>query len=218
MICLRQFGWNMVCFCISCLADIGSYAGIMNSSPTLGTELLNLVPGFTYILAIIFRFHLLLLLWLQMYGNNSCFRASVWTIWTSWLIPNLHHFLENLVQRDNKHSIPYDLYYILPFGSYACSESDFCRMEGLNLRRSSDISKSLGTLVSIAGASVVTLYKGPAIMNKAMTLGSSGLVFSSQENWILGGILLATAAFSTAAWSIVQVWLFEMLKAEYNKL
>lgn len=90
-----------------CLGDTGSYAGIMNSSPTLGTELLNLVPGFTYILAITFR------------------------------------------------------------------------MEGMNLRRSSDVSKSLGTLVSIAGASVVTFCRGPAIMNKAMTLGSSGLLFSS---------------------------------------
>ncbi|GFP97234.1 wat1-related protein at3g56620 [Phtheirospermum japonicum] len=42
-----------------CLADIGSYAGIKYSSPTLGTKLLNLVPGFTYILAIICRLQFL---------------------------------------------------------------------------------------------------------------------------------------------------------------
>ncbi|XP_020551333.1 WAT1-related protein At3g28050 isoform X2 [Sesamum indicum] len=128
----------------SCLLalDIGSYAGINNSSPTLGTELLNLVPGFTYILAIIFR------------------------------------------------------------------------MEGLNLRRTSDLSKSLGTLVSIAGASIVTLYKGPAIMNKTLTLGSSALFTPSQQNWVLGGMLLAIAAFSTAAWSIVQTWILKIYPAE----
>ncbi|KAL8535547.1 hypothetical protein ACS0TY_011246 [Phlomoides rotata] len=67
------------------------------------------------------------------------------------------------------------------------------RMEGLNLRRSSDISKSLGTLISIDGASIVTLYNGPAIMNKALTLGSSGLFSSSQQNWIVRGILLASS-------------------------
>lgn len=128
--------------CFGCLADIGSYAGINNSSPTLGTELLNLVPGFTYILAIIFR------------------------------------------------------------------------MEGLNLRRTSDLSKSLGTLVSIAGASIVTLYKGPAIMNKTLTLGSSALFTPSQQNWVLGGMLLAIAAFSTAAWSIVQTWILKIYPAE----
>ncbi|KAL6547255.1 hypothetical protein OROMI_022976 [Orobanche minor] len=115
-----------------CLADIGSYAGIRNSSPTLGTELLNLVPGFTYILAVIFR------------------------------------------------------------------------MEKFNLRRSSDISKSMGTIISICGASVVTLYKGPAIINKTLTLNSYTFVSPSQQNWVLGGILLAIAAFSTASWSVVQ--------------
>ncbi|KAL6562615.1 hypothetical protein OROGR_003622 [Orobanche gracilis] len=115
-----------------CLADIGSYAGIKNSSPTLGTELLNLVPGFTYILAVIFR------------------------------------------------------------------------MEKFSLRRSSDISKSMGTIISICGASVVTLYKGPAIINKALTLNSYTFVSPSQQNWVLGGILLAIAAFSTASWSVVQ--------------
>ncbi|KAG8366181.1 hypothetical protein BUALT_Bualt17G0049900 [Buddleja alternifolia] len=127
-----------------CLADIGSYAGINKSSPTLGTELLNLVPGFTYILAIIFR------------------------------------------------------------------------MEGLNLRKSSGISKSLGTLVSIAGASIVTLYKGPAIMNKTLNLSSSALVSPSHQNWILGGILLAIAAFSTAAWSIVQTSILKIYPSEMN--
>ncbi|GER54836.1 nodulin MtN21 /EamA-like transporter family protein [Striga asiatica] len=123
----------------SCLADISSYAGIKYSSPTLGTELLNLVPGFTYILAIIFR------------------------------------------------------------------------MEKFSLRKSSCISKLLGTIISIFGASIVTLYKGPAIINKILlTLNSS----SSQQNWVVGGILLASAAFSTASWSIVQTWILKVYPAE----
>ncbi|KAL2543139.1 WAT1-related protein [Abeliophyllum distichum] len=37
------------------LAEICSYAGINYSSPTLSTAMLNLVPAFTYILAVIFR-------------------------------------------------------------------------------------------------------------------------------------------------------------------
>ncbi|KAL0305043.1 UNVERIFIED_CONTAM: WAT1-related protein [Sesamum angustifolium] len=37
-------------------AEIGSYAGINYSSPTLSTAMLNLVPAFTYILAIIFSY------------------------------------------------------------------------------------------------------------------------------------------------------------------
>ncbi|PKI56231.1 hypothetical protein CRG98_023426 [Punica granatum] len=41
---------------LGCLAQIFGYAGINYSSPTLGTAMLNLVPGFTFVLAIIFRF------------------------------------------------------------------------------------------------------------------------------------------------------------------
>lgn len=78
-------------------------------------------------------------------------------------------------------------------------------MEELNLKRSSSIAKSLGTIISIVGASIVTLYKGPAILNKAITLNSSALLQLPEQNWVLGGILLATAGFATAAWSIVQV-------------
>lgn len=38
-----------------CFAEMGSYAGLNYSSPILNTALMNLVPAFTFILAIIFR-------------------------------------------------------------------------------------------------------------------------------------------------------------------
>ncbi|KZV15753.1 hypothetical protein F511_29313 [Dorcoceras hygrometricum] len=125
-----------------CLADIGSYAGINYSSPTLGSELLNLVPGFAFILAIIFR------------------------------------------------------------------------MEKLNLRESSGRLKFLGTLVLIAGASVATLYKGAAILNKPSILTSSVQASAAPQNWVLGGVLLAMASFLTAAWSIVQTTILKIYPVE----
>lgn len=88
----------------------------------------------------------------------------------------------------------------------------FSRMEGLNCKRSSDVAKSAGTVISIVGASVVTFYKGPAIINKLQTLHTPIPLLSSQQNWILGGILLAMAALSTASWCILQVrlsWIIE---------
>ncbi|CAI9775399.1 unnamed protein product [Fraxinus pennsylvanica] len=124
------------------IADVGSYAGIGYSSPTLGTALLNLVPGFTYVLAIIFR------------------------------------------------------------------------MEGLNWKRSSDVAKSAGTVISIVGASVVTVYKGPEIINKLQSLHSPILLWSPQQNWILGGILLALAGLSTASWCILQSSILKMYPSE----
>ncbi|GER54837.1 nodulin MtN21 /EamA-like transporter family protein [Striga asiatica] len=126
-----------------CFAEIGSYAGINYSSPTLSTAMLILVPAFTYLLAIFFR------------------------------------------------------------------------MEDVNFKRFSTIAKSLGTLVSITGAFIVTFYKGPAILNSPLTSGSfTKLYLPSSQNWVLGGFLLACASFMTASWCILQASILKMYPAE----
>lgn len=126
-----------------CFAEIGSYAGINYSSPTLGTALLNLVPAFTFILAIIFR------------------------------------------------------------------------MEEVDWRRISSIAKLGGTAISIAGAFVVTFYKGPALLNRQLSSGfHTQLYLSSEPNWVLGGVLLSLSAFLTASWCILQASILQMYPAE----
>ncbi|XP_010450716.1 PREDICTED: WAT1-related protein At5g40210 isoform X1 [Camelina sativa] len=52
------------------------------------------------------------------------------------------------------------------------------RMEKISLKKKSSIAKVLGTIVSIIGALVVTLYHGPKLM-------------SSHSDWVIGGGLLA---------------------------
>ncbi|XP_019053105.1 PREDICTED: WAT1-related protein At5g40240-like [Nelumbo nucifera] len=85
------------------------------------------------------------------------------------------------------------------------------RMEKLDLRSWSSQVKIMGTLVSISGALVVTLYKGPSI---GTTLSSSQLPdkrFSSSpsnsltgNNWILGGVFFAVASLSLSIWNTLQ--------------
>ncbi|RVX10537.1 WAT1-related protein [Vitis vinifera] len=103
---------------IGCFAQIFGYAGVQYSSPTLGSAMLNLVPAFTFILAVI------------------------------------------------------------------------CRMEKLELKKSSSLAKSVGALVSVAGAFVVTFYKGPPIMFSPSFSDSSNQIFSSQSHWVLGDFFL----------------------------
>ncbi|KAK4836499.1 hypothetical protein QYF36_013400 [Acer negundo] len=107
---------------IGCLMQIFSYVGIEYSSPTLATAMSNLVPAFTFILAIVFR------------------------------------------------------------------------MEKLHWRSKSSQAKSIGTIVAIAGAFVITFYKGPLLLK----------TLSPKSNWILGGFFLATEAFLSSAWYILQ--------------
>lgn len=79
-------------------------------------------------------------------------------------------------------------------------------MEQLDWRSSSSIAKSLGTIVSIAGAFIVTLYKGPALLMGLSSANSSQQPLLSQDsNWILGGLFLAADCVMASAYIIVQV-------------
>ncbi|KAK8512889.1 hypothetical protein V6N13_090371 [Hibiscus sabdariffa] len=74
--------------------------------------------------------------------------------------------------------------------------------------------KVIGTLVSIIGAIVVELYKGPFI-RKSLFFGNDHyhlkhvpklLVFySAPDRWILGGLLLMAASLSVSLWNIIQL-------------
>ncbi|XP_052884702.1 WAT1-related protein At5g40240-like isoform X2 [Gossypium arboreum] len=127
--------WNSSNLCIlifllsliGCIGQLCGYAGIEYSSPAMATAMLNLVPAFTFILAIV------------------------------------------------------------------------CRMEKHKWRSTSSQAKVLGTTISIAGAFVVTFYKGPTILRLPHQLLSS-----PQINWILGGLLLAVEAFINSAWYVIQ--------------
>lgn len=125
-----------------CFAQIFGYAGIRYSSPTLGTAMLNLIPGFTFVLAIIFG------------------------------------------------------------------------MERLNWGSSSSLAKSMGTIVSIAGAFVVTFYKGPPIWMRLSPSSSRQLLLIGQSNWVIGGFLLAADCVLASSFLIVQASILKKYPSE----
>lgn len=112
--------------------QIMAYVGIDLSSPTLASAMLNLIPAFTFILALIFR------------------------------------------------------------------------MEEVHWKHSSSQAKFLGTIVSIAGAFVVILYKGPPIFKTHLSNSSNKFLFSQQLNWILGGMFCAGDSIVCSLWYIYQ--------------
>ncbi|EXC31166.1 hypothetical protein L484_004932 [Morus notabilis] len=73
-------------------------------------------------------------------------------------------------------------------------------MEKLDLRNSKGQIKISGTIVSISGALIVTIYKGPAIVvpqsqstpNTSLSPKLSSLMnLTAASNWIIGGLFLA---------------------------
>ncbi|KAK6133719.1 hypothetical protein DH2020_032629 [Rehmannia glutinosa] len=128
---------------LGCLAQLTGYTGINYTSAAFASAMLNLIPGFTFILALIFR------------------------------------------------------------------------MEKLACRSSSFLAKTVGTVVSIAGAFIVTLYKGPQIL----TLQSSPkfhyeYLHIPQSNWIIGGLFLAADCAVASGYIIVQAAILKKYPAE----
>ncbi|CAL1357976.1 unnamed protein product [Linum trigynum] len=100
-----------------------------------------------------------------------------------------------------------------------------CRMERVAIRRSSSQAKILGTIVAIAGAFVVTLYKGPPIfasespsptkLNYQSSLLQSSTT-TTQEHWVLGGMCLTVKYILDPLWYIVVTQIMKEYPAEFT--
>ncbi|KAL0323152.1 UNVERIFIED_CONTAM: protein WALLS ARE THIN 1 [Sesamum angustifolium] len=88
-------------------------------------------------------------------------------------------------------------------------------IEKVRLDRKDGMSKVAGTLFCVAGASVITLYKGPTIYSPAPPLQRAAAVAASPEflsmlgdakgkNWTLGCIFLIGHCLSWSAWLVLQ--------------
>ncbi|CAN1725886.1 WAT1-related protein At3g28050 [Linum perenne] len=68
------------------------------------------------------------------------------------------------------------------------------RMEKVSVRRTSSRAKVMGTIVSIAGAFVVTFYKGSVITtagtSQSVQLHNRSFQIKTSQNWVLGGFFL----------------------------
>jgi hypothetical protein len=79
-------------------------------------------------------------------------------------------------------------------------------MEKLDLRVQSSLAKCIGTIVSIAGALIVTLYKGLPLASAASPhIQPNEVLLSAQPNWFLGGFLLSIGSLCLATLFILQV-------------
>ncbi|XP_075103141.1 WAT1-related protein At3g28080-like [Nicotiana tabacum] len=85
-------------------------------------------------------------------------------------------------------------------------------MERLVLRAKSSLAKSVGTIILITGAFVMTFYKGPAIFSHESVVHNRNIgqpLLSTQSNWIIGSSLLTTASFLVSLLYIVQAWIMK---------
>ncbi|CAN6831869.1 unnamed protein product [Brassica oleracea] len=97
------------------------------------------------------------------------------------------------------------------------------RMEQVRLRSSASQAKIIGAILSISGALVIVLYKGPKVLSGASSTPSSSLPISLDQNltssdssWMIGGLFLASQYFFLSVWYILQTRVMEAYPEEIN--
>lgn len=85
------------------------------------------------------------------------------------------------------------------------------RIEKVRINRKDGIAKVLGTAFCVAGASVITLFKGPTIYSPSKTLQEISprvmmlqLGDAAGKNWTLGCVYLIGHCLSWSAWLVLQ--------------
>lgn len=81
------------------------------------------------------------------------------------------------------------------------------RLETVNVRRLQSLAKVIGTAVTVVGAMVMTLYKGPIINFTSGGAGShhGSSVDSSDSHFFTGTLMLIGSCFGWAGFFILQV-------------
>ncbi|PWZ27094.1 hypothetical protein Zm00014a_029069 [Zea mays] len=82
------------------------------------------------------------------------------------------------------------------------------RIEKVRLDRRDGVAKVAGTLACVAGASVITLYKGPTIFGPSasggLELAATSKAVAGDKNWTLGCVYLIGHCLSWSGWLVLQ--------------
>ncbi|KAM6564674.1 hypothetical protein CsatB_024672 [Cannabis sativa] len=94
------------------------------------------------------------------------------------------------------------------------------RLEQVHLNRKDGIAKVLGTMSSVAGASVITLYRGPTIYKPTLQIHHSQLMSTLEDdqdkNWALGCVILLCRCLCWSSWFVLQAPLLKKYPARLS--
>lgn len=91
------------------------------------------------------------------------------------------------------------------------------RLEIANVRSPRGIAKILGTGVSLAGVTTMTLYKGPALKSIGHALiHIRGSTTAIQESWLKGSLLTVASCITWSIWYIMQAYTLKRYPAQLS--
>ncbi|KAI5402340.1 hypothetical protein KIW84_050087 [Lathyrus oleraceus] len=90
------------------------------------------------------------------------------------------------------------------------------RMEKLAIKSRSSNAKVMGSIISIAGAFVLTFYKGKSILNSSSLHQSNEFLKSVDSSWAIASIMLIVDYFLVSLWYILQVHILKEFPDELS--
>ncbi|KAI5407808.1 WAT1-related protein At4g08300 [Lathyrus oleraceus] len=94
------------------------------------------------------------------------------------------------------------------------------RLESVNWRKFHSVAKVIGTVITVSGAMVMTLYKGPAFqIIKAGAISHHSDTAADEpieQNWVMGPIMLIASCASWAGFFILQSFTLKKYPAELS--
>ncbi|KAF6158357.1 hypothetical protein GIB67_022437 [Kingdonia uniflora] len=99
------------------------------------------------------------------------------------------------------------------------------RLEKVNISRRDGWAKVVGTIVSVGGATIITLYKGPPLllhhlriqqpsMGNSLEAGIAYVSLDKVQNWTLGCVYLLGHCLSWAGWLVFQAPVLKKVSSE----
>ncbi|XP_041001714.1 WAT1-related protein At1g43650-like [Juglans microcarpa x Juglans regia] len=89
-------------------------------------------------------------------------------------------------------------------------------LEVLDLRNPRGMAKVLGTLISLAGAMTMTLYKGPVMRNVWRPPIHIQGNTATRENWLKGSLLTLASCLTWSIWYIMQAFTLKRYPAQLS--
>ncbi|KAH0914327.1 hypothetical protein HID58_028773 [Brassica napus] len=92
------------------------------------------------------------------------------------------------------------------------------RLETVNFRKIHSIAKVVGTVITLGGAMVMTLYKGPAIeiVKAAHSSFHGGSTTATGQHWVTGTLAIMGSISTWAAFFILQSFTLKLYPAELS--
>ncbi|XP_010538980.1 PREDICTED: WAT1-related protein At4g08300 [Tarenaya hassleriana] len=93
------------------------------------------------------------------------------------------------------------------------------RLETVNMKKIHSLAKVVGTAITVGGAMVMTLYKGPAIQlvkSAAHSLHQGGAADTTDQHWVTGTLMVIGSIVSWAGFFILQSFTLKEYPAELS--